>query len=332
MSLLRQAVETIEAGILVLDEHGGLLYWNDYARALLVAEDPSSQLTKPSISELWGPLEALLREPVSELRTLDGRYFGYRISAFEDEGYRRYAVLFQDLQVTREEREACERALQFSVVSGLLPSLLHELRNPLAAISGMIELMIEECDSHEIQKDLHAILHEVRRAHLSLQGLGAAERSLLSDRYHAVDLALEGVVRILEQNAQHKGVILRSQIDVMPLLPLDEASVRSIAMNLLSNAWQACTPGDEVLLTARVEAQIFILIVRDNGPGMAPQTQERCTSLFFTTKPKGTGIGLALCKRLVEGAGGKLEIESTQGQGTTFRVLVPLRAPSNCRC
>src|SRR5690606_33961697 len=115
----------------------------------------------------------------------------------------------------------------------------------------------------------------------------------------------------------------------MPLLPMDISVIRTIAFNLITNAIHACDAGDQIRVGAgfHADTQQFVLSVEDTGQGMPAEVLERCTELFFTTKSKGTGIGLALCSGAVQAAGGELSIHSEIGGGTRveLRVVVPTR-------
>ncbi len=208
-----------------------------------------------------------------------------------------------------------------------LPSVLHELRNPLAAVTAMLEVMIEE---HEggIQRDLHAILHEVRRMTLGLDGIGGFVRSTRARRYAAVDHAVREACRILEPTAARKGVRLEAVGPDLPLLPIDAGVISGVVFNLVKNAIDACTEGQRIEVDARVVDEELRLVVRDTGHGMSKEVLERCQDLFFTNKDKGSGIGLALCRQVAEGSGGRLEIESEPGRGTIVTMGVPLRKPT----
>lgn len=111
-------------------------------------------------------------------------------------------------------------------------------------------------------------------------------------------------------------------------MPLDAAVVRAIVFNLVTNAIHACRAGDAIALHARLVANglALALTVSDTGTGMTHDVYTRCTELFFTTKPNGSGIGLALVRQAVTEAGGELTIESVPGFGTSITALIPVVA------
>jgi signal transduction histidine kinase len=124
-------------------------------------------------------------------------------------------------------------------------------------------------------------------------------------------------------------VSTRATVPDLPLLPLDTSVVCALVFNLITNAVQACPTGGDVELRAHLDeaGQRLVLSVRDTGVGMAPEVVAHCRELFFTTKARGTGIGLALCERAVSAAGGRMNIESTPGHGTSITLWIPLEAP-----
>jgi signal transduction histidine kinase len=112
----------------------------------------------------------------------------------------------------------------------------------------------------------------------------------------------------------------------MPLLPLEPAAVRAVVFNLVTNSLHACRAGQRITLRARFEreAGVMHLDVEDTGAGMKPEVRERCTELFFTTKARGSGIGLALCKGIADAVGGSLAVSSTLGSGTRVALTLPV--------
>ncbi|MEZ4229216.1 MAG: ATP-binding protein [Polyangiaceae bacterium] len=262
-----------------------------------------------------------------------GRVFGFDVARIDasEPGSAEYAVVFRDITGFEQLRQERDRLLRLAAVSDILPSVLHELKNPLAAISTSVELMLEELPEGTTQEDLHAVLTEMRRMKLTLEGLGSVGRSLLSSRNTAVDHALRDAVRVLGAQARSRRIEVTSDISDMPLLPVDISVVRAIAFNLITNAVHACDAGDWIRVGAGFDAgsKQLVLSVEDSGQGMTPEVLERCMELFYTTKSKGTGIGLALCSTAVRSAGGVFDIRSEPGKGTCveMRVTLPGRAP-----
>jgi signal transduction histidine kinase len=171
---------------------------------------------------------------------------------------------------------------------------------------------------------LHALLVEVERMAAMLDTAGAATRELRSAIATRIDLDLGDCHVLLAEVTARRGIDLVWEIDTMPPLPFDTQVLRSLLCNLVTNAIDACTDSDCIEVCAMLEDGAFVLQVLDTGAGMSPDTLAHCTEAFFSTKPGGFGIGLALCRELVEAAGGSFEIVSRPGSGTRVAVWLPL--------
>lgn len=325
-----RALDAIGAGVLILDRQGLVKFASQPASAILGR--PASELVGSCVDQLLAPLPQLGRRAPGTGRVeidvvLKGgatRTMGVYLSKFLDEGVGedRYECLFQDITPFIELRRDRDRLLQYATLNQILPGVLHELRNPLASADAMLEILVEEA-SGRLQEDLHALLGEIRRMGLSLQGVGAVGQQLRSDRYQAIDLAVEEAMRVMQGLASRTGVELWAQVATMPLLPLSTTVMKAITFNLVDNAIAACTASGRVSVRAQiVEPRVFELVVEDNGRGMTSEVRRRCTELFFSTKPRGSGIGLTLCEQTVKAAGGTFSIESEEHRGTRVTVRI----------
>ncbi len=235
-------------------------------------------------------------------------------------------VTFQDVTVVERLKAERDKLLQLATLADILPSVLHEIRNPVAAVISTLEVMLEDMKPGPVQDDLHAILMEVRRVALVVQGVGHIRGNIRSNRNHPVDHAVRETCAVLARQAASKGMDLRLDIRDLPLLPLDPAAVRAITFNLLTNAIHGCRPGDIIRVAVRLEGPVFVLEVADTGRGMSPEVLARCRTMFFTTRTNGSGIGLTLVQELAKSAGGTLDITSSVGSGTTVTLRVPPQA------
>jgi signal transduction histidine kinase len=329
-------LHALQAGVLELDLEGTVREVNPYGAALLGA--PRESLLGRPVAALLAPLNELLR--VTGALSGGGRgelerprsggevdRFGYSITpiaaASEDRCEAGYAVLFRDISGLVKLRAERDRLLQLAVVGEVLPSVLHELRNPVAAVMAMVEVLVEDATG-SLQTDLHAVLGELRRVSLGLQGIGGLGHSVRGERFEAIDEAVREACRVLETSAASKGIKLTVDVPFLPLLRLDRSVVRGVLFNLLRNAIDACSRGHRITVRAQLHERALTLEVDDDGPGMDPEVRARATELFFTTKERGSGLGLAICREAVERAGGTLQIDSHPGAGTRVSLRVPV--------
>jgi signal transduction histidine kinase len=325
------ALASLGAGVLVLDRAWRVLSANPRAAALL--DRDGERLVDQRLHEILGVTALALAPMMSskrfevDIRTKGGlvRALGGTVSSNEDNASLPYLVcLFQDITQLRQLREERDRLLQLGTLHTILPAVLHELKNPLAAIESMVEILVEDA-TLQLRDDLYAILTEVRQMSLNLQGVGSVSRELRSTTHEAIDRAVLDVVRVMTAKAAEKGIEIVSEVQTLPLLPFDPGVVRAIVFNLVDNAIKACVArgAGRVVVGLHLQDETLTLEVRDNGCGMPPEVLRRCRELFFSTKPRGSGIGLALCDRTLECAGGKMEIESKVGHGTRVNILLP---------
>lgn len=327
-------VDALPTAILVLSAEGLIAYGNNRAHELLgevLVGVPVEDALAP-LDKLMGSLKAGRQElAVSAPRSRKAMEVGYKLTVLEQgpRGPERFLLTFQDITEINRLRAERDRLLQIAAVGEVLPAILHEIKNPLASIRSSVELLVEETEDGPLRADLHAVLNEIRRIALTLDGVGRIRHDLRAAKFHPIDQACLEAYTLLEAQGREKGIAMDAEIPSLPLLPFDPAGFRALVFNLLTNAIQACRPGDRISLRVRLHGEALDLSVSDTGPGMSPEVLARCKEIFFTTKPKGTGIGLALCASLAESAGGGLEVDSSPGSGTRILVHVPttLTAP-----
>lgn len=241
----------------------------------------------------------------------------------------RFAVVFQDLSPLQRLKEERDRLLQLAAVGETLPAVLHEVKNPLAGITTAVEVLLEEVREGHVKRELSAILTEVRRIKLALEGIGLFNGELHTTATHAIDKALGEVLLVLEPVVRMQNLRIVSRVAPMPPLALDVGSIRAFVFNLVTNAMHATPPGGQIEVSTALKSDSSLLELRvsDTGRGMTPEVLAKCRDLFFTTKSNGSGVGLALCSQTVARAGGTMTIETEQGRGTSVTLLIPTKPP-----
>lgn len=336
-----ELLDALATAVVVVDGGGRVDFAN--ARALQVLGTSSSCVLGAPVERILAPFDVIKRavesgadESRQSLTLPDSSevIIGYRVQRLlgASPDAARYVIVFQDITQWERLRQERDRLMRLAAVSEVLPAVLHELKNPLAAIGTAVELLVEDCSEPEFRERLHAVLPEIRRMSLTLEGIGSVGRELSSVRCGAVDHALRESFMVLERQARERGIAFGCEVRDMPLLPFDVAMIRAIVFNLLTNAIHACKEGDAVVLRAGIAPgalQLLRISVEDTGSGMSADVVARCRELFFTTKPRGSGIGLALCDRAVRAAGGSLSVESQKGVGTKISLQVPIRGATS---
>lgn len=135
---------------------------------------------------------------------------------------------------------------------------------------------------------------------------------------------LESLVEFMVPEANDQGISLRFYSDQdVGLFEVDPDLFRAMIVNLVRNALQACSKGDEVLVSTLRQGTEVLIRVTDTGPGMNPETQKNAFQPYFSTKKGGTGLGLPIVRRVVEEHGGSIHLSSELGKGTQFTLLFP---------
>lgn len=223
-------------------------------------------------------------------------------------------------------RDELRRSEHLAALGQLLAGVAHEVRNPLAGIRSTVQLWERLPDTAHSPDSIHAVIRAVDRLNeivgrlLYFARVDNAERQPVS-----VNAVLTETLDLLEAQAASQSVVIERDFD--PSLPNASGSasaLRQVFLNLATNALQAMPQGGRLNCRTRHEPQKHTLEVRftDTGPGISSDVRKHLFEPFFTTRPDGTGLGLALCREIVLQHGGKIESEAG-GPGATFRVVLP---------
>ncbi len=218
------------------------------------------------------------------------------------------------------------RAEQLASLGQLAAGLTHEIKNPLAGVSAALELLRDEQGGDDVGI-YDQMLAELRRVSGTVTALLRLAKPQPPQRTH-VDLSrlAKEVASLFAARVRRQGVALELEIsESVPSLQLDSGLMVQLLMNLLTNAMQATDRGgvQKVQVAPFPRCDGVVLAVSDTGRGIAAEHLERIFDPFFTTKEEGTGLGLPICKQIVDQHGGTIRIESEPGKGTRVMVLFP---------
>lgn len=282
------------------------------ARRLTLPETPVPELTELGQS-LKTMTEKLIHEEDALLRKID-----------EVEAATRDLKQAQD-RLVRSERLAS--------VGRLAAGLAHEIGNPISALMGMQDLLLAGgLEGPEIQDFLLRMRRETERIHRILRDLLQFARpgadAGLGDEAEAGDVAaaITDTAALVAPQKTLKNVDLHVDLEQdLPPVTMGRAQLVQVALNLVLNAADAVEAGGHVKVIARGEKESVTLIVEDDGPGVSDQIRERLFEPFVTTKEvgKGTGLGLAVCRGLIEAVGGSISLDASYRGGARFVVTLP---------
>ena len=230
------------------------------------------------------------------------------------------AAALLNLRLSEKLRQAKELEA-FQVMSAFF---MHDLKNLASKLALVSQNMPKYYDNEEFRRDA---MHTVSQSVDKIKGM-CTRLSLLSQRLDIIpqETRLEGLVQstISRMNGVLRSTVETDISDGLPLLPIDEEQIRKVLENLLINASEAMGEDGHIRVTTAERDGWVELSVSDNGVGMTREFMEKYLfKPFQTTKKQGMGIGLFHCKTIVEAYGGRIDVESEEGQGTTFRVMLP---------
>jgi signal transduction histidine kinase/CheY-like chemotaxis protein len=243
------------------------------------------------------------------------------------------ARVFGELSISRRELEAAGRHK-----SEFLASMSHELRTPLNAVIGFSDVLLggmfgelnerqEEYLGDILSSGRHLL--ELLNEILDLSKIEAGQMRLESTVF-SVPMALEYALSVVRERAARNGIELTLDIaDDVGLVEADELRFKQVLVNLVGNAVKFTPAGGAVGVRACRQAGELVVSVSDTGIGIAPEDREKIFESFQqgrrgTAKEEGTGLGLTLCRRIVELFGGRITLESEVGQGSRFEVCIPV--------
>ena len=290
----------------------------------------------PSLRERDHEHPERLRRWEEEYVRPDGlrRVLGFSLSPLLDAGglHQGWILIFQDLTPIRQMEQKIKRSEQLAAIGKMAAGIAHEIRNPLASMSGSIQMMSQTGSLDPVSEKLMGIvLRETDRLNALvtdfLQFARPQPPQLEQIQLRAMLAEMVEVfayLRYQEDVAAPTSVILDMDEEVE--LEADPRQLKQVLWNLLNNAAEAAS--GEVIIRVRADRAAKTVQVRviDDGCGIPAEVQGRIYDPFFTTKDSGSGLGLAQVLRIVEDHGGSLHAESEPGVGSTFTVTLPLVA------
>ncbi len=239
------------------------------------------------------------------------------------------ALVARDLSGQLEIERRMMRSEKLAVVGSLAAGLAHEIGTPLNVISATAEYLMLDGPPGERERRLREIVGETDRISRLVRELLTFARGRGAERAPVdVGAAVERVISLLAIPAERKRVCLEVDVPAsMPRALADADGLHQVLVNLLVNAVNAVGEGGRVAVRAREgEAGTLAIEVHDDGPGVPEALRERIFDPFFTTRPDGTGLGLAVCARIVAGHGGDVRVGSGPLGGACFTVQLPAAA------
>jgi len=356
----RNIIQSLDSGLLTIDLSGRINFLNRTAEKILNRNE--KELKDVSIYELFPKISEVIDEvkkkpsdhfsDYQRYQTLlsndDGRniYLGFSISPLTDPkgSLIGHTLIFQDITKFKEMEEQMKRFDKMAAIGLLAAGMAHEIRNPLASLSGSIQMLKSELLLDQHQKRLmEIILRESERLNaLITDFLLFAQPPQTNKRLSEIRKVIEETIDLFMHSPSfHESIRIhrpspRESIRTM----IDPDQMKQVFWNLLMNAAQAMSNGGEIrihlekqngiawetnlpLPTQKKGKEWVKISIRDSGSGIPAQEKEKIFEPFFTTKENGTGLGLSIVHKIIENHNGVIQVESEVGKGSRFTIFLP---------
>ncbi len=338
-------MQAVDESIILLDAQGDVVGYNEVAVELF--QCPVEMLFEShfhQIKQMNTELQALVERSFENERNAfghelnlwlpDGRNVLARVTTFllrEEHAVSGMLLTIKDQKLLNELQNNLQRSMKFGVIASLASSISHEIKNPLSSMAIHAEILhmrledVEMENKEALNKSLEVLQNEVKRLNRIINQFFNLARIKKTD-LNAINInsVLEDVITLVSQQAIERNIKIDTDFsDGIERIYGDPDQLKQVFLNIVLNAFQAIHNGGTVRMTTRMEGAHLRVEIADDGCGMTPEVQERLFELYFTTKHDGGGIGMAICRNIIEAHDGEIDFESREGAGTTFRISLP---------
>ncbi len=325
---LDSILESMTDGVIAVDNDGVISTFNHAASAILGYH--ARELVGRPFADVFGTAFRPRRtRQVSELRGRNGTVpVSERTAPIADRSGAQigHVKVFQDLSEIESLREQVRRKDRLAALGEMAATVAHEIRNPLGGIQGFAHLLLRDMDGSDpkarlvdnivmgaksLDRVVTELLEYTRPVELNLRAVQLAE--LVDSAIAYIDL-------------DGRAVAIENEIGSDAAAELDPEKIRQVLINMLLNAVQSIETAGKVRIKSELRGDQHIIAISDSGCGIDPAQLDSVFMPFFTTKEKGTGLGLAAAAKIVEGHGGRITVESEPAKGSTFFIHLPARS------
>jgi PAS domain S-box-containing protein len=347
--LLRQSEEryrrliAVSPYAILLTQGDRIIFANDQAIKLFGAVKAEEILEKSPMKLFHADDHDLVRERIQELlegmaqvsmwegkiETLDERAVNVEVSGarFIDEEGPAILIMLRDVSERKQLQEQLRRTERVAELGTLASGMAHEIGTPMNVILGRAEYLMDRVTEEPVKKGLQTIITQVERITRVMNQLLSFARRKAPQRV-PLDLrkVIEDAIEMFQERfTQNQIRVEMGWADFCPLVLADEDQMSQVMLNLMMNALHAMPEGGTLRVGLEAEQPMVKLTIADTGHGISPEVIGKIYEPFFTTKEfgKGTGLGLTVVKGILEEHQGSITVESEEGKGTMFTILLP---------
>ena len=342
-TLTQNVLESINSAVVALDENGKIVTLNRLAEDLFGVN--KNHAMNRDYDSIFPDDPCLLKQALKERRTsrdveteyvtLSGEervlIIGTSCLFDEEKQFKGAVAVIHDVTELKKYEEDAKRAERLSAVGNLAAGVAHEIRNPLNAISITAQRLKSEFapkrDRDEYSSFTQLILDEIKRLDSIInQFLSLAKAHKLNLAPVDMNGFLNEVVDLAEIEANQKSIRLIRELDKLPEIRIDQEEMKKALFNVMLNGIQATESGGRLTVRSRSDDEVGLIVIQieDSGKGIPKEKLSQIFQPYFSTKEKGTGLGLSIAYRIISDHGGKIQVESEKGKGTTFTIKLPV--------
>ena len=343
--LQEHILRSVGSGVFSMDLKGNVASWNPAAEQITgypfeEIKDRWKEIFGDSMKEIFGHTDAMKKRPYrfdGQIVKKDGTrvILGMTASLLKDERntVRGIIFVFQDITKIIEMEEQVRRQERLATVGGLAAGIAHEIRNPLASLSGSIQVLRGEMELTEDNKRLmDIVVRETDRLNTIITEFleYARPKATQTEQIELRSILDETIMLLKNSRDFHDNVLVTRNIDPPIILKGDAQRLRQVFWNLLINACQAMPNGGALTITATLvssakkDKTVCEIVISDTGQGIGQEYLDKIFDPFYTTKTGGTGLGLAIAYRIIEEHRGTILVQSEPGKGSHFFIRLPV--------
>jgi PAS domain S-box-containing protein len=332
-------LESMTSGVLIFDRLNKVTYANHEIKRMLGQHFPEGWTLELADGYLPTHLVSLMKDVLQSSITIENEKIAIRnatanriveVNAFpfrnEQGGMLGTAFFIKDITQISAMEEQLKRADRLSALGVLAAGIAHEIRNPLTGMKMIVQLLESEFSADDNRREpLGIIQKEIDRLEGIIGNLLDFARPTKPKAIEVdVDKVIDDCYLLVKNQLKKQGITFRKSLcEGYPLVIGDPDQLKQVFINIITNAIQALSSGGHLQVKLEHNEGSLVIAFSDNGSGIPATRFQDIFNPFMTTKEDGTGLGLSMAQRIVEEHGGKIEVQSTMGEGSTFLVYLP---------
>jgi len=324
-------IESAPVGIVTIDSLLKITYWNK-GMDIITGIKRSGAFNKNILQLLpWITREMLQNhEEETAVQISPFKSLKINISPFKDPSGG-YVVICEDITEKKEMEEQLMQASKLASIGKLTAGISHEIGNPLASISSLVQELrtlepVSATNTEFTAESLETINNHLERIAKIVRSLGDFARVSTGEKVRSdIPEILDRTINLVRYDKRFRDIQIKTSIDSVPLIKVNPDQIQQVFLNLLLNAFDAMPQGGSIDIAIKMSDGFMEMVLKDTGIGMDESVIEKIFDPFFTTKPfgKGTGLGMSICYGIISEHNGTITVKSKIGKGTTFVIKLP---------